>query len=38
MFQELGLEFNFIKSFDYSSRKVRENRQKKQEKKYIETL
>ena len=38
MFQKLGLEFNFIKSFDYSSPKVRENRQKKKEKKYNETL
>ena len=36
MFQKLGLEFNFIKSFDYSSPKVRENRQKKQEKKIKE--
>ncbi len=38
MFQKLGLEFNFIKSFDYSSPKVKENRKKKQEKKYNETL
>ena len=38
MFQKLGLEFNFIKSFDYSSPKVKENREKKQEKKYNETL
>ena len=38
MFQKLGLEFNFIKSFDYSSTKVKENRKKKQEKKYNETL
>ena len=33
MFQKLGLEFYFIKSFDYASPKVRENRQKKKEKK-----
>ena len=38
MFQKLGLEFNFIKLFDYSSPKVKENRKKKQEKKYNETL
>ena len=38
MFQKLGLEFNFIKSFDYSSPKVKENKQKKKEKKYNETV
>ena len=38
MFQKLGLEFNFIKSFDYSSPKVKENKQKKKEKKNKETL
>ena len=38
MFQKLGLEFNFIKSFDYSSPKVKENKQKRKEKKYNETL
>ena len=38
MFQKLGLEFNFIKSFDYSSPKVKENKQKRKEKKYNETV
>ena len=35
MFQKLGLEFNFIKSFDYSSPKFKENKQKKRKRKIL---